>query len=422
MTLILEPYDDLPLFDLRVVVRGGSADDPRGREGLAHHAAELARRGSKTRARAAFDDAVDALGASLQIESGYDTITMTGHVLARHADALVELAAELLAAPAIEADEHAKLVRENLASLDAMRDDDEALAWRHFVRAALAGHPYGRTSLGTEASLNALTVADTRAWAERTFVRDGVLIGFAGAFTPAEAEGRAARLVGALPDRPAAPRPAAPAAELPPAPRIILVDKPERTQSQIVIGHRGPPAAHEDWLPIHVVCAIFGGGFTSRLMSEVRVKRGWSYGASARVVRARETHAFNLRVAPSMEQTADTLALVFAMWRELADQGVTAAELEFIKGYLSGRWAFDIDTAPKRLDDKIEALGLGVADPSRLLARLQLLTLDEVNAALRRWLAPDRAITALTCTARELAPRLEALGLGTIEVAAYDAY
>src|SRR5262249_54427570 len=142
-----------PLVWFDIAIRGGASMDPRGVEGLHRHAGLLARRGAAGRDRAGLDDKLDSLGASLDLAVSRDAVTISGLALARHLDAVVALAAEGLAEPGFDPDEHPGLLRETPQVLDEIRDDDSALATRWFDWLCCPGHAYGRTPLGTEASL-----------------------------------------------------------------------------------------------------------------------------------------------------------------------------------------------------------------------------------------------------------------------------
>jgi zinc protease len=258
-------------------------------------------------------------------------------------------------------------------------------------------------------------------------VQRSAIVGFAGDVDAAHARALATRLADGLPIASALVAPSPVPMPLPRGRRTIIVDKPERVQSQIAIGYPAPAYASPDWLPLSVGAAIFGGTFTSRLMNEVRSKRGWSYGASCRVGRGRAGSATRIRVFPSAEQTADTLALVLGMWEEIAADGVSAAELRNVKSYLEGRWAFEIDTPGKRLDRRIDAMLMGVPPENalRFVERLRAVDLAHVNDAIRRWWRPDDAVITLTATAEEMLPRLakkKKLDLGEVTTVAFDSY
>jgi zinc protease len=419
--VLCEEQRVLPLFTAVVALKTGSREDPPGKEGLAQHASELMRRGTAELSRSELDGRLDDLGASLDIGCSRDAVTFTGRCLSRHQEALLTLLCECLVRPTLAEPEHARLVRESLAMLDDLRDDDASLCQRYFHRYAMAGHPYGRPTMGTAASLSALTQDDAAKWVQRNVVPDSLILGFAGDLSQAQVAKLAARATtglhtGSFASAPPAPLPTRRGR------KTVVVDKPERDQSQILIGHDAPPPAAPDWLPLHVAATVFGGTFTSRLMQEVRVKRGWSYGADCRVGRGLGGHTFAIRVFPALEQTQGTLALVFSLWEELVQAGITKDELDFAKSYLQGNWAFELATPADRLERRLDSLLLEVPPPEDFIPRLQSVTLQSVNDALRRHMRPDDAVTVIVASAEELVEELSGLPIGPVEVVPYDSY
>ena len=203
-TVIVEASPDTPLVWFDIAIRGGASTDPRGVEGLHRHAALLARRGAGRRDRAELDETLDSLGAALDVGVSRDAVSVSGLALSRHLDAVIELAADILAEPRFAEDEHARLLRETPQVLDEVRDDDSALATRWFDWLCCPGHAYGRTSLGTEASLTRIDRARAAELWQREVVADNLVIGLAGDIDDAAA----ARVVTRLTERlPAASRP-----------------------------------------------------------------------------------------------------------------------------------------------------------------------------------------------------------------------
>jgi zinc protease len=421
--LFVEASDELPLVWLQIAIRGGSAGDAPDREGFVHHMTSLARRGAGARDRAALDEELDALGASLTVSVDRDAARLSALCLARNLDRVVDITSDILARPRMEADEHEKLLRETRMTLDEIRDDDSELVTRFFNRHCVPGHPYGRTIMGTEASLGRIALDDVRREYQRMVVPENLIIGVAGAVSPAQAHDLAGRLVA---DLPALPAPALPAVDGPPAPRgrrILVVDKPERTQSQIMLGHIGPRYGTREAVPIIAIEIAFGGTFTSRLMQEIRVQRGWSYGASANLQRSRGPHWFRMHLAPSAEVTPDALALTWSLFEDVAANGITAEELEFAKTYLGGSLPFRLSTARQRVRTAVqnELFGLPVDYVRDLPGELARVGHEEVRQGARAWLHPDACLAVVVASADAMVPRLEALGHDSIEVVPYDA-
>ncbi|HEU0037442.1 MAG TPA: pitrilysin family protein [Kofleriaceae bacterium] len=424
-TVIIEPSPDTPLVWFDVAIRGGASADPDGIEGLHRHAALLARRGAGRRDRAELDETLDHLGAAIDIGVSRDAVTLSGLALSRHIDAVIELAADILAEPRFSEDEHHRLLRETPQVLDEIRDDDSALATRWFDWVCNPGHPYGRTSLGTRSSISSIDRDAAIAVWRREVVADNLVIGLAGDIDDATA----ARLVNRLVERlPKTPRVRAPAIVQPPAGnggrRLVLVDKSDRTQAQLRIGHLSIRYGDRDTAALAVAEAILGGMFSSRLMQEIRVKRGWSYGAGCALRRSRMPHWFEIWTAAGIDVAGPTVALTLDLFADYAANGPTDDEVDFARSYLVGAMPFHVATARQRMQlavrDSVFDLPAGFT--AKLPEALGALTADDVRAACRRCLQPDRVVTVAVTTASQAGAALEAANAGPLTVVAHDEY
>lgn len=424
--VIVEENHDLPLVRAHVAIRSGGGDDALGRDGLTNFATELMARGAAGRGRAELDAAFDALGATLEVVTDLDSASFEVTVLGEKLDAALALIADVLLRPSFAASEADKLRREIKAQLDELRDDDGQLAHRFFTRALYGAHPYGRTILGTDTTLDALDAGLARTWHARAINRGNLLFGFAGDLDRGKAEELVERHFGALPEGTAiaGPRPD------PPAPhglKLTLVDKPDRTQSQILFGQPAPRWGTPDFSALKVATCAFGGTFTARLMNEVRSKRGLSYGASARLSGGRGRRALVMHVFPALSQTVETLELVLRLYREWVEGGITAEELAFAEGYLARSYAFSLATPEDRLDLRtaIELCGLPADYIERYPAIIRAVTLEETRRAQAQWLSPGDLEICVVATASELLPLLEQAGLAarmTIETVPFHSY
>jgi zinc protease len=421
---IVEPSPDTPLVWFDIAIRGGAALDPRDVEGLHRHAALLARRGAAARDRAELDETLDSLGAALDIAVTRDAVTISGLALARQLDAVVDLAADVLAEPRFSEDEHARLLRETPQVLDEIRDDDSALSTRWFDWLCCQGHPYGRTSLGTEASLTRIERDAAIACWRREVVADNLVIGLAGDIDEASAERIVTRLTERLPAtsdrRIALDVPAGP----PPGRRVILVDKPDRTQAQLRIGHLAARYGDPDTAALAIAEAVFGGMFSSRLMQEIRVKRGWSYGAGCALRRSRLPHWFEIWMAASIDVAGSAVELTLELFADYASHGPTDDEVDFARSYLVGAMPFHVATARQRMQlavrDAVYDLPTGFT--ARLPEALGALAASDVRAACRRHLRPDDTVTVAVTTAEQAGRALAGAGAGELTVVDHDEY
>jgi zinc protease len=192
-------------------------------------------------------------------------------------------------------------------------------------------------------------------------------------------------------------------------------------------GQPAPRWHDPDFLALQVATTVFGGTFTARLMEEVRSKRGLSYGASARVGQGRGAKSLVAHVFPSLEQTPETLELVLDLWRSWVTEGVTDAEVDFAKSYLTKSFAFSVATPEDRLELRtaLELAGMPPDSAQTYTTRIGKVTRAQAAGALAKHLTPRDLEVVVVSTADELLPKLEAAGLTrdvTVEVVAYDSY
>ncbi len=422
--LHVAPSADAPLVWIEVAIKGGASADPIGVEGLHRHASLLARRGAGDRDRAAFDDALDRLGAAIDVGVGRDTVTLSALTLTRNLDPVVAMLSDILAVPRFTVEEHERLRRETPQVLDEIRDDDGALATRWFDRECLPGHPYARTSLGTEASLERIELEAARALWRREVVTPNLVIGVAGDIDEAQAHAIAARLTERLPATASPALPVFGAAIVGGRRRVVLVDKAERSQAQLRLGHLGPRYGEADTAALLLFETGFGGMFSSRLMQEIRVKRGWSYGAGCTVRRSRGRHWIEMWMATGIEVAGEAVATTLGLYADVAEHGLTADELALARAYVVGSMPFHQATARQRMQLAVRdaVFGLPADYTISLPARVADLGGDDVRAATGRWLRPDELVTVAVAT-RELAEAgLAAAGAGPVTVVEHDAY
>jgi len=397
--VLMEGDMSLPLVHGGISTRSGATDDPPGLEGLTRICGRLMRRTAGGSSADAVDERIDGMGAVLGLDSGHGSMSLSGSVLERSFSDFTGLLEEILTKPGLAEDELGRLKRETAAELTEILDSDQQLAQRWFLRALFAGHPYGRTVIGNPESLARIEVADVRRCFERHFVRDNVVFSFAGAVGSERVQRAAESIWKALPGGGSAFAP--PAEPVSPKGRqLLFVDKPERTQTQILIGGLGAHPTDLDYFPLLVANTVFGGTFTARLTHEVRAKRGWSYGAYSSLGYDRRRQSFSMWTFPKAEDAAPCIALEFEMLAEWWDKGVTEEELGWAKRYLTQSQAFACDTSAKRvgmrLDEVLSDLPPGYHD--NFLAQVGAVTLEEANLAIRNRISLEDLVVVVVGT------------------------
>ncbi len=421
--VFLEVSHVLPIVDVDVIVLRGSILDPRGKEGLTRLTARLMRRGPKGTSAEAFDERLDSLGATLTISVGHESMRIQGSVIRRNLGRFLREVAAVATRPGLRRKDFARLRRTAEAELVQLRDHDGALAARAFRRSLFGDHSYGRPVSGTSSSVKSLQLAEVRAHHERLIRAPHLLIGLAGDVTPEDAERLIDSSFSGL-TRGATRRPPRREPRQREGRHVVLVDKPKRTQSQVYIGTLGMAVGDPDSHAMIVGNTAFGGTFTARLMKEVRSERGWSYGAYSKLGADRQREAWSMWTHPGAEQLVDCVRLQLALYEAWLDRGLTRAEVARTKRYLIKSHPFDLETASKRLEPKLQGYKHQLPADwfSSYTERLRALSRSDVNDAVRRHLSRDDLSIAVLATAT---PELEAAlrstaGVRSLEVIPFD--
>jgi zinc protease len=423
-TLYVEESHVLPLVSIAIAVRAGGSTDPSGKDGLTRIVANMLRRGCRGMTSRQIEETIDRIGADLVIEAGPSSVTVHADVIKRSVDEMVDLLALLLGEPTFDDVELGRLLRETKGELIEARDNDRWLAVRQFRRVLFDGHPYGRPVRGRIDTIAAITRDEVALHHRQHFTRGHIAVAIAGDITREQAELLANRLVSRLPEGTRPP-------DEPPAPnatagrRLVFIDKPDRTQAQILIGGIGSHPRDEDYVALYTATTVFGGTFTSRLMREIRSKRGWSYGASARLAYDRKRDAFCMWTFPASKDAAACIGVEIDLLEIFCTKGITSRELSFAKRYLVRSHAFDVDTPNKRVHQKldVELFDLPEDHHSHYVDHVAAVTLPAANQAVSRRIATGDMVIAIVGTHREIGDAVAKAipNLGRVDVVAYDA-
>ncbi|MGF1467721.1 MAG: M16 family metallopeptidase [Sandaracinaceae bacterium] len=413
--VFLERSDELPLVDVEVLLRRGSASDPAGRDGLSTALARVIRRGTGDLSAEAIDERIDGLGASLAFSVQRSTVRVQGTVIRRNLRPFVELLGRLLGAPRLAEEDVAQVRRTMEADLVTLRDADRSLAARAFRAHLFGEHPYGRSPLGTSASLRALSRDDLLRHHRQAYTKAQMVIGLAGDLDGAELEGWLDEALAPVADGTVHAdgtvlEDGTPATATPAGPRVLVVDKPERTQTQLVLGVLGSRYDDPDHHALLVANAAFGGTFTSRLVREVRSERGWSYAAGSALGVDRRRDAWTVWTQPATDQLLDCLALELELLKAWVEGGLSPAEVERAKSFLIKSHPFDRDTPLKRLAPRLEAElhGLPLGRWLRFPEHVARVTPFDANRAVeQRFALADLAVVVVATATASL---LEGLG------------
>ncbi len=400
---IVEVDAAVPLLHVSVAVKAGSLLDPVGKEGTARLLLRLMRRSGDGLSADHAEETIDRLGGHLGGDVNRSTSAFHGGAIARSTERFLDFIEATICRPRFGRAELSQLLDETRAELIERLDDDRSLARSFWVKKVFAGHAYARPTSGTLASITRIGLVDIEELYPKLFTRGAARFAFAGQITREQAQQAAARIADGLGrDVPVTADPAD--AQGPVGRQLVFVDKPDRTQTQIVIGGMGTLPSDEDHTALHVGNTIFGGTFTARLTQEVRAKRGWSYGAYSSIPFDRRRQTFSMWTFPQASDAAACIRLELELLDRWVERGVTARELAAAKKYLLRSHAFSVDTASKRaglgLDEELYDLPVG--HQSRYLARVQGVSLEQVNAAIGRRISSKNLVVTVLGTHKDI--------------------
>lgn len=422
MTVFVESSDVLPLVDVEVAFPVGSLRDPVGREGLAQLTGQLMRFGPRGLSQERFEDQLARLGARLSVEVSMRTTRIRATVLRRHLAPLLGLVARMAWEPALRRSDFAKLKRQAQASLMARLDDDQTLGAICFREALFGAHPFGRALSGHRQSIARIGITHIEDFYARHLARGAFLVGIAGDVIDAEARALIASHFPS-PSRRKRRGPQVPPTRVRPGRHVVILDKPDRTQTQLLIGTLGARTRDRDLFPLIVSNTAFGGTFSSPLMQQVRAVRGWSYGAYSRLLHSTQRDAWYMWTAPAAEYSADCAALQLDLFERWVGRGITATELRFAQRYLINSHCFDRDTPAKRLEAKLDIELLDI--PRSYVEKHDELVggvdREQANRATRARISTRDLIIVVVATATEVASAFERLpGVRSVEVLPFD--
>jgi zinc protease len=421
--VLVESSRALPLVSMTIATRAGATSDPAGKEGLLRLACRLVRRTGAGLTTEALDERIDALGGSMSVDVGHSAATFHGTVITRSLEPFADLLVGVLSRPSLADTELAKLQRETVAELIDARDHDRELGQRWFRQRLFGTHPFARPVGGTTKSVESVTSSEVRTTFERSLCANNLVFAFAGDVDEDRAAGIAKTIAASLPPGRAIPDDV-PEPTMTPGRRLVVVDKPERTQTQILIGCLGTHPHDVDHVALHVGNTIFGGTFTARLMNEVRSKRGWSYGAYSSLPYDRHRRGFSLWTFPKAADAAPCIGLELELLQKWWSEGVTAKELAWAQRYLVRSHAFAIDTPSKRvgqiLDERLYDLPPGYHE--NYVEHVRSVTRDQVNDAIRARVTPEDLLVTVVGTASEIAEPIKRCidGLAATEIIPFE--
>jgi zinc protease len=379
----------IPFTALELRFRGGTSVDAPGKRGAVMLMAGLLEEGAADLDAQGFAEARESLAAKYSFDADADSVSISAQFLTENRDQAVDLLRKALVEPRFEQSAVDRVRGQILSIIQSHATDPQDIASETYNHIAFGDHPYGTSDLGTMESVKALTRDDVVAAKAASMAKDQLYVSAVGDITPEQLGALMDRLLGDLPAK-GAPQPGDATLNLNGGITVVPFETP---QSVIIFGQKGLKLTDPDYYSTFVLNQIIGGsGFTARLMNEVREKRGLTYGVSSSLMSMDHAQTWQGGLASDNRKAAEAIKVIRDVWSGVAKTGVTEAELDAAKTYMTGSYPLRFDG-----NDNIASIlvgmqmeGLPIDYVSHRNAKIEAVTLADVNRVAGTLMTPDK--------------------------------
>lgn len=379
----------IPFVALELRFQGGTSLDPDGKEGLTSLMVGLLEEGAGDMDARSFAREAEALAASFNYDASDDTVGISARFLSENRDQAVALLRESLINPTFEQSAIDRVRGQVNSIIRSNQKDPRDIAGDAFAKLVYGDHPYGRPEFGTLESIANLTRDDIVAAHKAALTRERLYVSAVGDITEDELATLLDELLLDLPET-GPDMPGAADINLPGGVEIVDYDTP---QSVVMFGQPGIDRDDPDFFAAYLLNHILGGGsFESRLMNEVREKRGLTYGVYSYLVDKENAQLWLGSVASANNRVAEAINVIRAEWERIRDEGVTEEELADAKTYLTGAYPlrFDGNAPIANIAVNMQMEGLDTDYIANRNDMVNAVTLDDVNRVARELLDPSK--------------------------------
>ncbi len=384
-----------PMLSIQYAFSGGASQDPDGREGLATFVSGMLDEGAGNLDSEAFQNRLEDLAAKMNVNASYDYMSGSFTMLTQNREESLKLLHLALTSPHFEAKDAERIREQLIASLRVEDKDPDKVAAREWFKLAFGSHPYGRPTNGTLESVAAITPDDLHNYVKKNFARDNLKVAVVGDIDAAALSDALDSVFGDLPEK----------SGLKPVPdvhwqgaskqRIFPMPNP---QSVVQFGFEGLKRNDPDFIPAYILnYVVGGGGFASKMMHEVREKRGLAYSVYTYLYPLNHAGIFAGGVATENKSVGQSLDLIKQELVRAANEGLTEQELRMAKDYLIGSFALRFDTSSKiaaqLLAIQLDNLGIDYIDKRN--GEIEAITVDDIKRVAKRLMEPKSLIVTV---------------------------
>jgi len=403
----------LPIFTADFLVKSGAEADPPKLAGLAHLTADVLNQGTATRTAPEIASAIEALGAKLETNAHWDFVSVKVTGLSDYSPAALAILADVIRNPSFKTEEVERVRRQTLDQLRLALEAPGTVARLAAGRVALGLSPYAHPDAGTLESLTRITQKDIVALHRSAYRPGNAILVVSGPMPADDVFALAEKVFGDW----AEPHPArvhagaAPSASRPAKPRVLLIDMPNAGQAAVFLACPSIPRTAADYFSGKVANALLGGGYSSWLNQEVRVKRGLSYGAGSGIETHRTAGLFLASAQTKNESAAEVAQVMETQVTRLATETASPDYLRSRKAVLIGAFSRDLETNDgyvKRLGE-IALYGLPLNTMEHTVEDIEAVDAEALRSFAGHHLPLSAMSVVIAGEAKQAAPPLQKL-------------
>lgn len=371
----------VPLVTTSLVVQHGSESDRQDLSGLADITASLLTKGTRTRSAPQIAQAIEALGGTLQASAGWDASSVSTNVISSEIESAMEILTDVVLHPVFDQEEIERLRQQYLDGLKVALQQPGTVARYAAARVLFGNTQYGHPASGTPESLTEISRQHIVEFHRAHYRPDQSILVIGGQIQPETAFSIAEKFFGEWKNGSSAVQKAN--AEDPPQQkglRVVAIDMPEAAQAAVVYGHLGIRRNDPDYFKAVVTNSVFGGGYSSRLNQEIRIKRGLSYGAVSNLDARKEVGPFYASTQTKNESATEVAALIVSELKKLASGPPSLAELTPRKAALVGSFGRSLETTDGVVSElaNLSVYGIELSEINRYIQKLEVVKPEQV--------------------------------------------
>jgi len=396
MILLLSEKHDIPMVTANMVIKAGSTAEPADKPGLASITASLLSQGTAKRTASRISSEIDFIGGSITTSSGDDYASASLRVLKKEFHTGLDLLSDVLMNPIFDQKEIDRKVKSTLAEIQRQKEEPGVIANEAFEKSVFGGHPYGRTSDDVAAYLPKLTRQDILDFYNARYGPNNAVIAVVGDVNEMEIVALLNQYFKLWQKK----EQSLPASVQPPVIGKTIAQKIGKniTQANIAIGHIGMSRENPDYYAAMVMNYILGGGgFSSRLMDNIRDNKGLAYDVHSAFSAQKEPGTFTVTIQTKNESANEVISETFKEIRRMQNELVSEKELSDAKAYLTGSFPLRMDTYAKiaGILTSIEIYNLGLDYPQKYPLLINSITREDIQRIAQHYLHPDNMVVVV---------------------------